>query len=69
MQTLILVLVLQCSTRLATCNFSKNELIAEFATVSMSLKFPGIQDAICLCLGPEFYLWCGFFLTGSLVSA
>ena len=42
-QTLILVLVLQCSTRLATCNFSENELIAKFARVSTSLKLPGIQ--------------------------
>ena len=34
-QTLILVqvLVLQCSTRLATCNFSENELMAKFASV------------------------------------
>ena len=41
--TLILVLELQCSTRLATCNFSENELIAKFARVSTSLKLPGIQ--------------------------
>ena len=38
MQTLILVLVLQCSTRLATCNLSENELIAKFARVFTSLK-------------------------------
>ena len=37
------VLVLQCSTRLATCNFSENELIATFARVFTSLKLPGIQ--------------------------
>ena len=45
MQTLIHVLILglQCSTRLATCNFSENELIAKFARVSTSLKLPGIQ--------------------------
>ena len=43
MQTLILVLGLQCSTRLATCNFSENELIAKFVRVSTSLKLPGIQ--------------------------
>ena len=42
-QLLILVLVLQCSTKLATCNFSESELIAKFARVSTSLKFPGIQ--------------------------
>ena len=41
MHTLILVLVLQCSTRLATCNFSENELITKFARVSTSLKLPG----------------------------
>ena len=34
-QSLILVRVLQC-----TCNFSENELIAKFARVSTSLKFP-----------------------------
>ena len=44
MRTLILVLVFQCSTRLATCNFSENELIAKFARVSTSLKLPGIQS-------------------------
>ena len=43
MQTLILVVVLQCGTRLASCNFSENELIAKFARVSTSLKLPGIQ--------------------------
>ena len=43
MQTLILVLGPQCSTRLATCNLSKNELIAKFARVSTSLKLLGIQ--------------------------
>ena len=42
-QTLILILVWQCSTRLATCNFSENELIAKSARVSRSLKLPGIQ--------------------------
>ena len=47
MHTLILVLGLQCSTRLATCNFSENELIAKFARVSTSLKLPGIQYYIC----------------------
>ena len=43
MRTLILVLVLQCSTGLATFNFSENELIAKFARVFTSLKLPGIQ--------------------------
>ena len=42
-QTLILVLELQCSTRLATCNFSENEWIDKFARVFTSLKLPGIQ--------------------------
>ena len=44
-QTLILVLFRSlvcnvCSTRLASCNFSENELIARVFT---SLKLPGIQ--------------------------
>ena len=45
---LILVLGLQCSTRLATCNFSENELIAKFARVFTSLKLPGTVEAIIL---------------------
>ena len=45
-QTLILVLGLQCSTRLATCNFSENELIATFARVSTSLKLPVYSRAV-----------------------
>ena len=39
-KTLILVLVLQCSTRLATCNFSENELIAKFARVLRHQNYP-----------------------------
>ena len=38
----ILILVLQ-SSRLATCSFSENELIAKFARVFMSLKLPVLQ--------------------------
>ena len=38
-----------CSTRLATCNFSEDELIAKFARVSMSLKLPGIQYRQKVC--------------------
>ena len=42
-QMLILVQVLQCSTRLATCNLNGNELIAKFARVFAWLKLPVIQ--------------------------
>ena len=44
-KTMILVLVLQCSTTLATCNFSENELTAKFARAFTLLKLPGIQYA------------------------
>ena len=42
---------MQCSTctRLATCNFSENELIAKFARVFTSLKLPGIQYTSYQC--------------------
>ena len=53
-KTLILVLVLQCSTRLATCNLSENELIAKFARVFTSLKLPGIQYEVCGKLTPGY---------------
>ena len=35
-----------CSTKLATCNFSENELIAKFARVLTSLKLPVITYTV-----------------------
>ena len=54
MKTLILVLGLQCSTKLANCNFSENELIAKFARVSTSLKLSGIQYALTIPSAIQF---------------
>ena len=58
MQILIPVLALQCSTRLATCNFSENELIAKFARVFTSLNYPlcSIQIRFPDCLPHALHL-------------
>ena len=78
MQTLILVLVLQCSTRLMTCNFSENELIPNFARVFTSLKLPGIQyisgeiSGKLLCftaaLCTEISFWVTFLFIASILE-
>ena len=54
----MLALVLQCSGRLATCNFSENDLTAKFARVSTSLKLPSIRhcDSLKYLFSPHPHL-------------